>query len=266
MESLKILYAIPNYECNLTCPFCDLRKKHVDYNRDLFLNQINKFDGEIVLFGGEPTLYKKRYFDIIENGKIDSITTNLLDVDDDIINSFKNISLATSLSWGRFNQEQYLKWKNNLEKLKQKNIHCKLLITMSEQLIKEVKPYIMIGILKNLDRYSIDAVAFEQLIDKTKDAEFYDSVDDWLCKLHDFWPTILKMENTIINQIKKGWIFNCENVYTLHPNGEITGGCPQKEEYKIVEKCYTCERNEHCRPCILQRQCTYPHKLADKIK
>ena len=58
---MKELYAVLTNQCNLSCPHCDIKSSELDdYNKELFLNAIKEFDGNIILFGGEPTLYKNR--------------------------------------------------------------------------------------------------------------------------------------------------------------------------------------------------------------
>ena len=103
---MKKIYAIPNYECSLDCPHCDIHRKHIDYCRNAFISQLKRLENEsqVTLFGGEPTLFKDRFIDICSNAKIASISTNLLDVDDDIISilSRTDISIATSWNMTRF--------------------------------------------------------------------------------------------------------------------------------------------------------------------
>ena len=94
METLKTLYAIPNFECNLSCDYCDLKDKRVIYNEEKFLETLNSFQGSVVLFGGEPLLFKDRLYRILETGKIDSISTNLLMLDEKTVEYLKKIKLS----------------------------------------------------------------------------------------------------------------------------------------------------------------------------
>ena len=64
----------------------------------------------------------------------------------------------------------------------------------------------------------------------------------------------------------KHWYFDCSEVYTLHPNGELVKGCPNHKTESVPMECYSCERAEFCRPCALHNYCTFPKKLAEAIK
>ena len=106
----KSLYAIPTWNCNLNCPHCFIKDKSEIFNRDKFIEELNKFDGRISLFGGEVTSNLDRMFDIInsnkENGvsKISGITTNLIILNNDLINLYKEFgSIGTSWNPNRFN-------------------------------------------------------------------------------------------------------------------------------------------------------------------
>lgn len=261
----RILYAIPNYECNLSCSFCDLRKHHIDYDKDRFVDAINNFDGEIILFGGEPTLYKNRYLDLIRSKKINSVTTNLIDIDEEILQTFKNISVATSWTPERFhNEELFNKWLNNLEKASKYCKNIMLLITLSYKTI-EMEPREIVELISlHFDKY-ITNVLFEYLVDDSKDNTYYEKVDKWLTEINLIWKNSIIANNVIVEQVKQGWDFNCSNTYTLLPNGTIRKGCPQYTFFHVIEKCYTCNNVSHCRPCILQNKCSYPYNLAKSV-
>ena len=55
--SKRVLYVIPNYECNLKCSHCDIKDLKCKYNKGALIKAIteNTYD-EVILFGGEPTL------------------------------------------------------------------------------------------------------------------------------------------------------------------------------------------------------------------
>ena len=82
--SKRILYVIPNYECNLKCSHCDIKDLKCEYNEEALIKAIteNTYD-EVILFGGEPTLYYDRLKTCIDTGKITSITTNLIGLTSD---------------------------------------------------------------------------------------------------------------------------------------------------------------------------------------
>lgn len=261
---MKKLYAIPNYECNLSCSFCDLHKRHCEYNHNMFVEVLNRFDGDITLFGGEPTLFKERYLELINTGKITSVTTNLIDIDEEILTSFKTVSLATSWTPERFcNKKCESGWLENLAKASQHNNDIRLLITLSHGTL-EIPPKNMIKKLTIFDEY-VKSILFEYLVDEDNNDEYYDSADKWLTEVNSLWKANIKSQNVIVEQVKHGWNFNCTETFTLLPDGTMRKGCPQFTKHNILEKCYRCDKATHCRPCILQHKCTYPHRLAESV-
>lgn len=267
METVKTLYAIPNYECNLSCDFCDLKDRRVKYNRDKFIEALNGFHGTKILFGGEPLLYKERFKDIVKSCDIDSITTNLILLDKDELELLDGISIATSWTPERFRKESdHKKWLSKLEMVKDKDIV--VLVTLSKETIR-LNPYSdMIPLFREWkDRGNIREVLFEHLLDYDIEADYHEVCDKWLSDIYlALKESDLDIENIIVNQLKDGWNFNCSQIYTLHPDGKITRGCPQFIGYKIMTECFSCERYNTCRPCMLQDKCTYPIKLEETIK
>ena len=264
MEALKKLYAIPNYECNLSCSFCELHKKRCIYHHDKFIETLNNFDGDVTLFGGEPTLFKERYLKLIGTGKITSVTTNLIALDEEILSSFQSVSLATSWTPERFiDKENESVWLNNLIRASKYNNDIRLLITLSHGTLK-IAPDDMINKLKVFDKY-VTSVLFEYLVDDANDDEYYQDADKWLTEVNLLWNGNIRAQNVIIEQVKHGWNFDCSETYTMLPDGTIRKGCPQINKYNIVEKCYGCDKAIHCRPCVLQQKCSYPHKLAESL-
>lgn len=267
METVKTLYAIPNYECNLSCDFCNLKDKKVEYNRDIFIDALNSFQGTKILFGGEPLLYKERFKDIVENCDIDSVTTNLIPLDKNELELLDGISIATSWTPERFGKKSdYNKWLSKLEMVKEKEVI--VLITLSKETIR-LNPYNnMIPLFREWKtKGNIRGVLFEHLLDYDIEANYHEVCDKWLSDMYlALRKSNLDIENIIVNQLKNGWHFNCSQTYTLHPDGKITRGCPQFVGYKIIAECFSCERYNTCRPCMLQDKCTYPIKLEETIK
>ena len=265
---MKELYAVVTNQCDLSCPHCDIKSQALDnYNEELFINTLKEFDGNIILFGGEPTLHKDRLLKILSLNKAMSISTNLVNLDKDFIPYFKNLYVATSWNHLRFTYFQYRAWLNNLKLLHENEISCRVLITLTKDLIQS-SPTRFIEMVKiwNSEYKAIDSIAFEQLIDNTKSKEFYERADDWLCKVHNLWKKHdIKIENLIINKLDH-WYCDCDNVYTLQPNGEIINRCPHSFGICVVSECLTCPQSETCRPCRLQQHCTYPKKLAQLVK
>lgn len=260
---MKTLYAIPNFECNLSCNYCELKDRHVEYNEEKFLSALDNFNGQVILFGGEPLLNKSRLLKILETGKIDSISTNLLLLDEKIAEKLAGISIATTWTPNRFTEKQLDKWIDNLEVLRQNNIDTRLLVTLSEDTVS-TKPKMVYGFLKRLGKSSIASVLFEMLLDKSKPKCYYELCDSWLCEMHGYFKD-LPYINEIEEQIKNGWCFDCSEVYTLYPNGEIKKFCPQFSSYSINNECLKCDRNTTCRPCMLQTRCVYPKNFGNLV-
>lgn len=260
---MNTLYAIPNFECNLACGYCDLKNKRVIYNEEKFLEALKSFQGNVVLFGGEPLLFKDRLYKILETGKINSISTNLLLLDSEIAERLNGINIATTWTPKRFNNDTLKTWHEKLEILNEKKIETMLLVTLSEDTIG-TEPLKVFEFLKYLEKYSIGSVLFEQLLDYTKNQDYYDKADLWLCEMHEYFKD-LRFVNEIENQIKNGWYFDCSNTFTLYPDGRIRKYCPQFSSYSLNTDCLKCKRNTTCRPCMLQNKCVYPQKLGNLV-
>ena len=260
---MKTLFAIPNFEGNLNCGYCELKNRRIQYNEAKFLETLKEFQGSVVLFGGEPLLFNKRLQKILETGKIDSISTNLLLLDRDIAEKLRGIAVATTWTPGRFNNEELDIWLQKLKILSELNIDTKLLVTLSEDTIA-MKPIAVYEFLKTLEKFSLNSILFEQLLDNSKGQEYYDNVDLWLCEMHELFYS-LRLTNEIEEQISGGWNFDCSDTYTLYPDGKIRRYCPQFSSFTLNEMCYKCDRNIECRPCMLQNKCVFPKKLGNLI-
>lgn len=261
MENINKLYIIPNYECNLKCPHCNLHKINENYNEEKFLNVLNTVNcNEIILFGGEPLLYKNRFKKILDTNKITSISTNLLNINQEDINNLKkyNINIATSWNMTRFTKKQETLWINNLNLINKNNIPFIILITLTEDLIDSNINNIIELFNKLNNLQNLSGVLFEQLLDYTKNDKFYARVDDWLIKINNNWK--FNFKNLILEKLKN-WNCNCNNIFTLTPSGVLKKGCPQYTKSHILTKCLSCELASVCKPCILQKECTFPKKL-----
>lgn len=261
METIKTLYAIPNYECNLNCWYCKLKDKKIQYNEERFLKAINEFNGEIILFGGEPTLYPDRFESVINTGKITSITSNMMNLNGQNAYNSKHCRIATTFRPSK-------QWFKNLKEVSSINdFGIRILVTLTNDLIRQVPSKLIESLLfLKQNECNIDSILFEQLLDENKTDSFYKAVDEWLYSIHFIYNLEdLGIRSIIVDQILNGWYFNCKNVYTLDPDGTIKQGCPQKERYKTLDKCYMCEKANRCRPCVLQTKCVYPHKFGNEI-
>ncbi len=263
-QLLTKLYVIPNYECNLNCPHCDLHKKKVTFNEDLFYATLNSIEAdEVILFGGEPTLYKDRLLACLETNKVTSISTNLLD--EDRIDLFTKYDLDIATSWNphRFNKFQQSLWINNLYHLSKLNKQALILITLTPDLLKFSKEDLY-NLFNTLEILGISGILFEPLVSSHTNQEFYNKCDNWLCELYKDWRW--GFNNFIIDKLDN-WNCNCSGIKTLEPNGILKNGCPQVEgNIQINNRCFSCFFSSICNPCYLQKYCAFPKNLYKLVK
>lgn len=263
----NLLYALVTSHCNLTCPYCDVTNCKEEFNRDLFMKQLHEFDGDIILFGGEPTLYPDRLVDIflsdpIVTRKIHSITTNLIDINDQILSILHLIHrVGTSWNPSRFRDGEYEKWRHNLDIVSEKipDISLRVLVTMTFEVL-DMSPREMMDKINSWNGTVVDDINFEFLIDDAVDEKYFERCDNWLCDLYKIWNSDIKFFN--IERIRN-WFNDCTGIRTLHPNGIMTEGCPHAGAFTVPDKCLTCDKSDVCRPCRLQKYCSYAHKFAE---
>lgn len=231
---MKKLYVIPTYHCNLKCSHCDLHLKDDDFDES-FYKVLENNDIEFgVLFGGEPTFYKDRLIKCLKTNKIHSISTNLLNLDDELISLYKEYQLSIATSWNpkRFSEEQYKVWLNHLQILTTNGLSCIILITLTEDLLTYDD---FENRLKEWDNIkSIEGILFEPLLDYNMANDLHQRADKWLCKMYDKWS--YSFENMIVNRVKN-WNCDCSDVWTLNPNGKLIKGCPQLEQIYVLNDC-----------------------------
>ena len=263
---MKKVYAELTTECNLHCPHRNIRNFSDGFNHDEFMKQLREFDGEIVLFGGEPTLYTDRlcevYHDEEIRKKIKSISTNLVEVDPKIFSILTSIKyIGTSWNPYRFTPSEYINWLNNLNWIGGSKTNVVVMITLTEDLFQIDKEEFL-DMTAFWDPDNINAIRFEYLVADGLTQEYYNRADEWQADIYSRWRSRIPMD---VENVKH-WYFDCSEVYTLHPNGELVKGCPNHKTETVPEECYSCERAEFCRPCALHSYCTFPKKLAEAIK
>lgn len=267
---MPTLYALLTTNCNLSCPYCDVKKCDEVFNRDLFISQMNKFDGRIVLFGGEPTMYPDRLIDIyIDNPlltrKISSISTNLIKIDNRVLTILQFIgSISTSWNPNRFNEDQYDRWLCNLREIDSNipSVRIRILITMVPDILR-MTPHEFNEIISKWNFNVIKDIRFEHYIGNDTSPEYFNKCDEWLCKIYESWNSPIRMSNI---DIVNNWYFDCTDVWTLKPDGLLIKGCPHNMDIHVPEKCYTCDKSDICKPCQLQRYCSYPSKFIELVK
>ena len=267
---MKTLYAVPWYKCNLNCPHCHVSHREVAEDYDRFLRTLKTVDGfdHVVLFGGEPTLYREKFVEIIRTGKINSVSTNLVRypvnvIENELIPLINEYNLAIATSWNlkRFTRAEEDIWYENLANLCKHGVDVTVMITLTEDLLN-ISPTFMCFYLGRLEGAGVQKVLFEPYIG---DVEVNEKADEWLCEVHDYYPGLIK---NLLEEKLRDWNCNCDDVCTLEPDGVIRKGCPDLLASGVMNYCIDCIKCEHsgiCRPCMLQKTCSYPKKLAKKL-
>lgn len=259
------LYALLTTQCNLTCPHCDVKTQDDNYDEEKFMKQLSDFNGNIVIMGGEPSLYEDRLEKAVTSqlalGKHLSLTTNLIKLNDHLIELYKKIpGFGTSWNAGRFTPEQYKIWLSNLGRLKEHHMKISALVTLDHDLIK-ISPEDFLKTVHEWDPDVMVGVKFEQLVAHDNSPEWFESVDEWFSHLYTVWDSPI----SIINTTYGGWYFDCTGTYTLYPDGRIKVGCMHESSFMVPKECYTCEYAAKCKPCIKQKYCSYPKKFYELV-
>ena len=263
----KRLYALITTNCNLHCPHCEIRTRPDGYNREKFLEELNSFEGTVNLFGGEPSLYEDRLFDIVENNtakNIHTISTNLVILNDRLIEFYKTLrGIASSWNPNRFSEEQYQSWLNNLNTFEKNKLKTAVLVTLTNDLF-ELGVDKFIEVTKAWNPNAIHYIRFEHYIGDGTTKEYYDKADDFLCEFYKKWDFSIPLQNA--KALDYGYCYECGEIYNLSPNGVLSRGCPHGYNAKVPTECYSCEMVANCKPCRLQPLCSYPHKFAKLVK
>ena len=263
------VYAIPNYECTLACPHCEIKDMKCKWDKDKFLSALHTLpqNAHVTLFGGEPTMFSDRLEACWKTGKVNSISTNLMHLNQTAWKVLfdRNISIATSWNFTRFNVNLPMcRWLSNLEALAGIGRKCMIMVTLTEDLISDKNWLEVLRAFDQIDRTNAcDKLLFEHLVADDADQAFYDACDSWLCRIH--WTWKWKFKNELEEKLKKGWKFACNDTWTLHPDGNMTFGCPHGKKKAFCMKCLKCKHKAECKPCSLQKFCTRPNQLAQKL-
>lgn len=263
------VYAIPNYECTLACPHCEIKDMKCKWDKDKFLSALQALpqNAHVTLFGGEPTIFADRLEACWKTGRINSISTNLLHLSYEVWGVLldKNVSIATSWNLVRFTKTlSEDRWLENLKTLAAMKRNCMVMVTMTEGLIEDRNWQKVLDAFERIDQTGgCNKLLLEYLISETTDQAFYEKCDEWLCKIHDIWHW--KFKNELEEKLKNGWKFVCNDTWTLHPDGNMAFGCPHGKKKAFCMKCLKCKHKAECKPCSLQKFCTRPNQLAQKL-
>lgn len=173
--------------------------------------------------------------------------------------------VSTSWNPGRFSDCEYRRWLDNINMLGSKLPNTKLgvLITMTDDLISSYPPEIFNKVISQWNHRVIKHIRFEHYVSENNTEDYYRNCDEWLCEIYKSWNSPIPMYN--ISQVED-WYFDCTDTWTLQPDGTIRNGCPHTVDIYVPDRCYTCERVNVCRPCRLQKYCSYPEKFISLVK
>lgn len=264
---LDKLYIVPNYQCNLNCPHCDLHNKKIRFKPVEFFKSLNSINArEYILFGGEPLLYNNRFISCLKTNKITGISTNLLLLNQEKLDLLKKYDIEISTSWNpqRFTDKQYKIWLKNLTLLAKNRLQATVLVTLTEDLLLLEKSRLF-SVFNDMEQtQGVNGILFEYLLSPDTYPDFNTYCDQFLCQLQYEWKW--GFNNFILDRLKN-WNCNCSNIRTLLPDGTIQLGCPQFELnlIKTKEKCLECNLAGICNPCRLQKYCAFPKKLYQEI-
>lgn len=266
----NMAYAMLTTRCNLTCPYCDIKSADDGYDQEKFMQALRDFNGWFLLFGGEPTLYRDRlkhvmFSDPEVSNKIKSITTNLMILDDELMDIFKNFkSLATSWNPSRFRNNEYSTWLDHINKI-DGQVKFLVIITMTNELL-QMDPDEIINTIRSWNSNTINIIGFEHYVGPETTQEYFDKCDDLLCEIYKRWDVPIRFKNVRM-QLGYRYNFYCKRTHVITPSGILLPGCPQRQynEIKTPSECYSCDRVDVCKPCRLQNYCSYPKKFAELI-
>lgn len=261
---MGVLYAVPWYTCNNKCPHCELAETEMvsDSQFERWLRALRRVEDmyPIILFGGEPTMNSERFRRILETENINSVSSNLMYTSPKDLKLMAEYGCDVATSWNpqRFNNVTRAKWHANLCYASEYGLDVTVLITLTKDLF-EMDMKEVLAELAGMEGCGCDKFLFEHYIgeeDLNKEA------DEWLVKFHDaFEHSNIHMANLIEEKLKN-WNCNCTKTMTLEPTGVLRKGCPQMNRPIIPMECLTCEISHKCQPCVLQKSCSYPKKLA----
>ena len=262
------IYVNPTYKCNLKCSHCTIRKQPHKQNLHQIVDTLSRIEYDrAILFGGEPLLLKHNQLSyMFEHIRFDSISTNLLLLNEDNINVIieNNIHVATSWNPDRFTEKQYHTWLNNLRLLIENDVPTTVLITMTEQLLN-TDICVILRDIENVTQGSqcFEGIKFEHLVPSTKD--LVNKFDCWLIELTKKWN--FSYPNIIVDQYKQGsCVFDCRHVWSVTPEGRLIHNCPTLDNNNVLKQCLTCDYAHICKPCKKQQVCTFFKHLYIYLK
>lgn len=278
LQQMKEVFVCFDFMCNLDCPHCTLKlipqHRQLDkiYQTMKIVRENNTNQMTFNFFGGEPLLLKDEELHIFEeffhNTRI-IVSTNLLSkLTPYKIELLKRVE-DVNTSWNplRFTEEQYKMWLKQLDILIQNDIPYSVMVTLTDDLIKQSPQSFYERVLswKSCRNIDLKQMIGDDLID-------FNKVDEWLCELYNIWKET-KPLNLLFNEVsqvvdrKRIWKQYCETTTTIMPNGYLKDGCPYFEYKTDKSYCLACEYYPICKGgCNIQERCTFPKRLYEKIK
>lgn len=255
---MRTLYALLTENCNLSCRYCDIKQTYgeEEWREESFFSSLKSFlNDEVVLFGGEPTMYKSRLYRALDLCPNASISTNLIFCDQEVLDRISTIPIATTFR--PLEKPLMDKWVGNIKYLISKSANILILVTLDLFMLAYLSG--TVDFEKIIDKCIIEnkiPIRFEPLIDSSTDEAYFRTYDRTLLKiLSDHFDEPERYVNLKeLTNYKK----DCSQVYTLYPNGKIKHGCPHSTQIAVCKECLTCYRNDICQPCRLQSLCSFP--------
>lgn len=274
METIKHceIHVIPSFACNLNCSHCDVKHKTKQYqfNEVEFFKSFDRLDKDnsIVLFGGEPLLNSFELLSrIISSGKITSMTTNFLLLEQKHIDLVKHHKVILGTSWNpdRFTPEQYEIWKNKIKLAKDSGLYVEVFITLTDNLFEHIPQ--LLDVLDDIDQLHVNTLTLSMVI--PTNAKLVDKADNLFCWLEDNWRW------HFLNRIKESMLAReprcttCINrALTLYPNGFLDYNCTHVDSAlhsEPFDSCKTCPFLGLCGRCLRQPVCVFYRRYFVKL-
>lgn len=260
-----MLYALLTENCNLGCRYCNLSDRYgeEEWREDSFFSSLESFKNDkVILMGGEPTLYKSRLFKALDMCKNASIASNLIFCDREVLDRIYDRNIITTFRL--LEKPLMTKWIDNIKYLTSKDSNIE---------IEVVLDWFMLGYLsgtvdfeKVIDSFIIEnkiSLIFVPIVGIDADESYFKIYDNTLYKL--LKNHVEEPERYLNIQELKDFKKDCSNMHTLYPNGKLVNGCPYKVSTTSCDDCLRCNRKENCKPCKLQRYCSFPKNTYNKL-
>lgn len=256
-----VVYVIYTHKCNLSCPHCTIKNIKENFDEEKFWSTYKNINSEIIIFGGEPFLDKKKLKKLLDlNNNVSTISSNMILWDKDIENilaDYPKVGIGSSWNPRRFTESQYNLWLKNLH---DSNRVGNINITLTEDLFSYDFNQ-LIKILNDINEVkSINTVCFEPLVPDYNPKKG----DEFLCRIYDVFKT-LRIKIDLLKLFSRKY---CGSTKTLLPSGDLINDCPQSDIRNLdtFKECFNCPYYKICKPCRKLSTCWFPKNFYELIK